>query len=267
MKKYKIYILLIILFVLILSIFIVLIKFKNTVFFKVESKDSSIKESIKEDTDDYSTIGWLKVQGTNIDMPVLFAKNTNWNYPVTKEKYAWTLARDTSVDKKIDIMGHNIFNLSSQPKTSSSLYNKFEELMNFVYYDFAKENLYIQYSTKKGDFVYKIYSVQFIPVGYVNDYYYIDYLDEEDRRPKAMINNYIKESLFNYDVDVNNNDKFISLITCTRFFGDNNYDFIVNGRLLRENESIEEYDVKINKTNYKKVNDVLKGGSSNEDNV
>jgi len=266
MKKNIRYFLFIILLLLLTISGVILLGFDFS-YYKVEDKKDLLKKSKEKDTDDYETIGWLKIQGTNIDMPILHPINKNWDYPVTKEKYAWILARDTKVDKKIDIVGHNIFNLSSQPRIESPLFNKFEQLMSFVYYDFAKENLYIQFSNEKGDFVYKIFSAGFEPVGYINDYYYVNYDNDKHGILKGQLKYLKKDSLFDYDVDVDENDKFISLITCTRFFGDNHYDFVVSGRLLREDEKIEKYVVKINKKNYKKIEDIMKGGIENDEEV
>jgi sortase B len=266
MKKHHRYILLIIPFIALVIGCVFLIRYDSK-YYKIEDKKSLIKKSKKTDTDDYETIGWLKIQGTDIDMPILHAKNKDWDYPVTKENYAWAMNMKPSIDKKLDIMGHNIFNLSSNPKIESSLFNKFEQLMSFVYYDFAKENLYIQFSNDKGDFIYKIFSAGFEPVGYINDYRYVDYKNDKHGFLKEQLKYYKTDSLYNYDVDVNEDDKFITLVTCTRFFGDNHHDFVVSARLLRENEKIDKYDVKVNKKNYKKVEEIMKGGNDNEEDV
>ena len=61
-------------------------------------------------------------------------------------------------------------------------------------------------------------------------------------------------------MDVNENDKLVSLKTCTRYFGLNDRNaFIIDARKVRKNEEIVKYEVKTNE-NYSKLAD----GVSNE---
>ena len=135
---------------------------KNT--FKVESRSENIKAIHIDDDSVYEAIGWLRVQGTDLDMPILYTDSEGDNpFPVELESYAWTRSSDKSFHNRIRIFGHNIFNLGDRPKIQSDLFNRFEELMAFVYYDFAKENKYIQLTLDGEDYVYKIFAVGFVP--------------------------------------------------------------------------------------------------------
>lgn len=241
--------------------FSILVSFKT--YYKVESRvsDVALAQDNKKDTR-YQTSGWLKVQGTNLDLPVLTGIDDNTDYPVEMKKYVWNINGDGKFHNKIDIMGHNIFNLSSSPKLYSDDFYRFEELMSFVYYDFAKENKYIQLTIDGKDYLYKIFSVDFLDAVDVDSFPSGNY---EKSDLKYQIDLFKEHSLYNYDVDVNENDNLISLITCTRFFGNDRYiDFLVNGRLVRKNESVHNYSVVKNKKNYTKVENVLKGDDDNE---
>ena len=94
----------------------------NSVF-KVEDRTKEVKDSLKNDTDDFKTIGWVKVQGTNIDYPVLKFVSTQYEMPVNDFSYAWTVNDGSKLDKRIDIAGHNILNLSRKP-TYQELHSK-----------------------------------------------------------------------------------------------------------------------------------------------
>ena len=61
----------------------------------------------------------------------------------------------------MNIFGHNIFNLGPSPKKSSNNFKRFEELMNFIYHDFAQENKYIQFTINGKDYVYKIFGFEY----------------------------------------------------------------------------------------------------------
>ena len=73
-----------------------------------------------------------------------------------------------------------------------------------------------------------------------------------------------KSNFYDYDIDVNEKDKLISITTCTRFYGVNSdVEFYVVGRMLREGEKIEHYKVTKN-SNYNDIEKKLKGDENNE---
>ena len=137
--------------------------------------------------------------------------------------------------------------------------------MSFVYYDFAKDNKYVQYTIDGKNYTYKIFSVFFDDTSkMINDQHNADISKKE---MKKIVERYKKSSYFQYDVDVDENDKIITLNTCTRFYGISNYKtFVVNARLLREDEKMNDYNIKI-KDNYKKIEKIInkKGEEENEE--
>ena len=82
----------------------------------------------------------------------------------------------------------------------------------------------------------------------------------------SQIKMFRESSLYDYDVDVNEDDDMVSIITCTRFFeGKKNINFQITGRRVRTEEKINNYKVTKNK-NYKEVEEILeKGDEKNED--
>ena len=72
-----------------------------------------------------------------------------------------------------------------------------------------------------------------------------------------------KNSYFDLNVSVDTNDKLLTLVTCTRFFGDNtDYSFVVDARMVRKNELISNYSLKEQK-NYDKIKEIMKGDADN----
>lgn len=231
-------------------------------YYKVDSRVDKIKETGKFN-DTYDTAGWLKVQGTDIDLPVLYSDDFSEPFPVELESFVWTENYDKKHHNLTKIVGHNIYNLSSSPKLESKYFHRFEQLMNFVYYDFAKDNKYIQYSIDGKDYVYKIFAAGFVDSNRIYQF------PASDDVSKEVLKDHIKTvkniSLYDYDIDVNENDKLISLSTCTRFFGSKEKkDFYVYGRLVRDGERINNYNV-TKRDNYKKIEKILKGSDENED--
>ena len=234
--------------------------------FRVESRVQKVKEFDASDVHGFKTIGWLRVQGTSLDVPVLYS--TEGNYDITPDfgHYAWALNETGEFHNMMAVMGHNIFNLSNTPQIKSELFNHFEELMAFIYYDFAKDNQYIQLTLGEKEYVYKIFSVELVPR--VDTTYFPTHEDYTEEDMEQQVNYFKSHSYYDYDVDVSKTDKILSLITCTRFYGlEQEVNFYVTGRLLRENEKITSYKVTKNEANYKEIEIVLKGDGENDEEV
>ncbi len=253
-------------FVLVILAVLCVVKFKlsnvkKKIVFKTESRNTEIA-NVKLDADSsFSTIGWLRIQGTNIDYPIIRSDDVDAEFPVQLESYVWSLNLDEHYHNRIRISGHNIFNLSSQPKLSSNYFKRFEELMNFVYYDFAKENQHVQLTIDGKDYVYKIFMVGFVPADEIVWFPVGDDYSPQDM--KDYLELFKKYNFYKYDLDVNEYDDVITLNTCTRFYGiGKNVELYVLGRRLRDGEETINYDV--SKTDvYNEIETKLKGDENN----
>ncbi|MBE6157428.1 MAG: class B sortase [Firmicutes bacterium] len=269
-KKLKDIIIFLVIILLILSVLCInlVLKRLRPEIFKVENRTSNIEaEKQKDNTKYYKTIGWLRVEGTNIDTPIIGYNDEDIDaINIDKENYLWNENPKEKLFNKVSIMGHNILNLSSNPDRGLPQFTRFDDLMSFVYYDFAKENKYIEYTVDGKDYVYKIFAVSFDKQYNLNLERKYDFSEEE---LKDYIKYTKKNSIYNYDVDVNKKDKYISLVTCTRMYaslGDSSMEFVVHGRMVRENERLTNYKVTKNK-NYKKIEKIMKGSAENDTNA
>lgn len=199
--------------------------------------------------------GWLQVQGTNIDVPILTVTNTSSDY-----SYGWVATNSIGMKTRNVLVGHNVLNVSSSPMVNNSMLTNFEDLMAFVYYNFAKENMYISFTKDGVDKIYVIYSVGFYDYNYDN----AQGLNEEDE-----ISEYIekakKNSIYDYNIEVDYTDNLLTIKTCTRYFGnDEKQQFVIDARELREGEIPLKYNVKKTKLyqeynlvdNYQKDNEL-----------
>lgn len=261
--KLVITLLVIILIVLIPTIVIYKMISKQEDYYKIESRIDKVKDNEIIKDSNYVTIGWLRVQGTNLDLPIVYSEDSSEEFPVQLEKFVWSENNDDKFHRMIKIDGHNIFNLSAHPKMKSDDFNRFEELMSFVYYDFAKDNKYIQLTLDGKDYLYKVFYVGFISQSQETTFRIYD--DDNKTDIKNRIKYYKNNSIYDYDVDVDENDKLISLATCTRIFGaDDNTSFYVVGRLVRDDEKINDYKVTKN-DRYKEIEKILKGDDKDAD--
>lgn len=232
----------------------------NNVDYKVSSRTSVLKKRQKNNQPEKKTVGWLRVQGTNIDLPILYAPSYNFAYET--EDFAWTEADYKKLNNIVYISGHNIKNLSVKPLITSKNHHRFEQLMSFAYYDFAKDNQFIQYTFNGENNIYRIFAVAFFDGSDIDLYNKKEYTSE---KMNIFLNNLEEATTYRYDVDVNEYDKFIALDTCTNIFGEsNNTHFMVVGRLLRDKEKAKK--VKVIKTEeYKIIQNEMKGGDLDDE--
>lgn len=271
-KKLRFYEINLLLVIGVLSLFLVMIFVNSFIYnnqsgYEVESRVEDLEKEKNKETQGFVNMSWLKVQGTNIDLPIVRAlyseisNNEDGNYPVQLERFGWTLEEDDNYHNVINLMGHNIFNLSANPMIGDDSFHRFEDIMAFTYEDFAKKNKYIQYTIDGKDYVYKIFAASFLYPIDVELLSTGDYSKEEkEKYIKLMKTN----SIYDYDVSVDSNDDLISVITCTRMFGtDGTSDFMIVGRKVHEGEKLLNYGLVVN-DNYKRVEKVMKGDEVNE---
>ncbi len=230
-------------------------------YYEIKPRAEKASGEFNGDTYSYEKVGWIQVQGTSIDLPVLYSLEVR--YPVELEGYAHMTKYYPGFHNHLEVEGHNIFNLSAHPKIESKSFVRFEALMAFVYYDFAKENKYIQLTYGGEEYLYKIFMAGFIPetVAYRLPFS-LDYTEDQMKEFLEKVDSY---NIYDFDVDVSTEDSVLVLNTCTRFFGQNDdRGFYVIGRLVRDNEKIRNYSVTKNE-NYKEIEKILKGSEENEE--
>src|SRR5699024_7120126 len=81
---------------------------------------------------------------------------------------------------------------------------------------------------------------------------------------KRYIKKAKRESMYDIDVDVNEDDLMLTLFTCTRFYGtDTSYSFRVDARKLRDGEDKVYAKVKTN-NNYEKIKERMEDGDEKD---
>ncbi len=259
-KKLKVFsLILCIIVIIILSFFTI----KNILYPKIfTSGIKSVNNTVNKKKFDTDVVGWLKVQGTNINYPVIYNSDDYSVDSFNLDDFLWTNKNSKKLENRMFVIGHNILNSSSQPLITDKNHTRFEQLLSFVYYDFAKDNEYVQFTIDGRDYVYKIFSISFVHDSDV-DYYSNSFSKDELNK---YINKSLKDSFYKYDVSVSKDDKVITLLTCTRMFGEySDYMFKIDARLVHKNEFRNKYKI-TKKSNYKKISKILEGDVENENN-
>lgn len=234
-KKEIISIIIVVLLVIFITTFSILLNNNKPGIKMMVDFESRVDKLNTYDTDGLQKYGWLQVQGTSIDLPILsdsVGGNIDFNY-------GWITTGSIGYKTRKVIVGHNVLNVSNTPMVNNPLLTNFEDLMSFVYYDFANENMYLSYTENGEDKIFVIYGIGF---------YDYNYDSAQGLNEKNEINNYIKQvkknSIYKYDVDVNSSDNLITIKTCTRYFGlYEKQQFIIDAREVRKGEEIIKYNV------------------------
>lgn len=181
------------------------------------SKDTKnpIIVALKELNDE--TVGWLNVPGTNIDYPVVKAKDNAYylkhNFKKEKDYNGWVfmnyLNSAEMLDKNTIIFAHNRY-------YSNIMFGTLNKVGKKAWYQNIKENL-ITYSDINKEMKWEVFAAYTVPV--TDDYLVTNFsTDEEFNKFIQMIRG---RSIINSDLEIKSTDKILTLSTCadinTRF--------------------------------------------------
>ena len=157
------------------------------------------------------TVGWLKVPNTNIDYPVVQGLDNehylNYNFYNEKDRDGWVFMdyrnEKTELDKNTIMYAHNRY--------SSGV--MFGPLMDTLYKKWYTnpENRYITFDTIYGSYKWEVFSLYKVSV----QNYGMRIAFDDTESWNEFIAKLKKRSVYDFKVDIGENDKIITLSTCT----------------------------------------------------
>ena len=185
------------------------------------AKDTNNKdENLKSINEDYQ--GWIKIDNTNIDYPIL--QNKDNDYYLNKDFYKnnsssgsifMDYRNDFFNDENVILYGHNMKN-----KTMFSQLKKFEDK------DFFDSNNKI-FITKDGrEYIYEVFSVYVAQ----SDFDYLQTSFASNSEFKNYIDTIKSKSIHDSKIDVTTKNKILTLSTCSYEF--KNARTVVHARLV-----------------------------------
>lgn len=160
-------------------------------------------------------IGWLEIEGTNINYPVLQASDNDY-YLTHNYKKETASTGSIFLDKNFDLINGSSNYLIYGHRSKSGL--MFEDLMKYAKEDFYKEHTKIKFTTNKDDSIYEILSVFYSRVYYKSEknvfryYYFVNANNEQEYND--FVNNAKKVSLYDTGVTANYGEQLLTLSTC-----------------------------------------------------
>lgn len=199
-------------------------------------------------------VGWLTINGTAIDYPVVQASNNDY-YINKRNAFDETARYGTpfldfrcntfELSKNTIVYGHHMNNQMH-----------FGALDGYQEVDFYKQHPIIKYETLNNSYTFKVYAAFYATTqsssdgGYVFEYYNPNMNTENF---KGYINMLKQYALYTTDAGLKETDKIITLSTCTHVYdslksGGVDSRLVVVGRLLRsgESESVNTNNVLVN---------------------
>ena len=156
------------------------------------------------------TVGWLKVNNTNVDYPVVQTTNNKYylkhNFEFAEDRDGWVYMdyRDdsTNLSKNTIIYAHNRY-------YSGVMFGTLHKVYYSNWYN-NKDNLTIKFDTLYGEYKWRIFSIYKTPV--TSDYIQVKF--DSDEEWNEWVKTMKSRSINDFGVDVKADDKVLTLSTC-----------------------------------------------------
>ena len=189
-------------------------KNKNTIEINEETERMIKIKKLQEENSDI--VGWIEIEGTNINYPVLQGEDNEYylthNYKKEKsQKGSIFLSKDYDLKLPSDnllIYGHNL--ISGQ---------MFNNLLKYKDREFYEKHPNIRFTTAKEDLKFEIISAFYSKVFLKSEENVFRYYNFVTAKSEKDYNNFIenakKASLYDTDIDAKYGDRLITLVTCS----------------------------------------------------
>ena len=190
--------------------------FINTSFLSIDY--SKLREKNKD------IIGWIKVNSTNINYPVV--QYSDNEYYLTHDLYknynggGWVF---------LDYRNKNDFNnknsiIYAHGRENKTMFGTLKNILNKEWYQ-NKDNYVIKTSSLSGSYVWQVFSVYKTPN--TNDYIKTNF--NADSEYQTFLNLITKRSIYNFNTNLTINNKILTLSTCF----DDNSKVVLHAKLIK----------------------------------
>ena len=171
-------------------------------------KYEKVFEKLKEINND--TVGWLTVNNTKIDYPVVQSTDNDYylyrDYDKNKNRHGWIyMDYRNNIEDLSDntiIFGHNLAN--------QKMFGTLRYVTNPSWYK-KSSNQIITFNTTKANMKWQIISIYKIPV--TNDYLVANFASSEDKL--NFLDMITQRSIYDFNATYDENTKIITLSTCS----------------------------------------------------
>lgn len=177
-----------------------------------QNKDTDLINEVALKEINYNYKLWLKINNTNINYPVVQGNDNSYylthDFKLNENKVGTIFIdykNEINLDKNLIIYGHNM-------KDGSMFY----DLMKYKDEEFFKANPKIIIILNNHKYTYEIFSVYTVKSTY--DYIKTTFKSNDDY--KSYLDDAKNNSIFKSNIEINSNDKILTLSTCSYEFND-----------------------------------------------
>lgn len=172
------------------------------------------------------TVGWIQVSGTNIDYPIVQSKDNKYylthSFDKTTNESGWIYSdyRNNlqSLNQNTVIYGHG--------RIDKTMFGELKNVLDNDWFN-NKENHIIKLSTTSENTIWQIVSIYTI----LKETYYTTTHFLTDESYQKFINKIIKRSEYDFNTNLNIQDKILTLSTCKNNFGNR---IVVHAKLIKK---------------------------------
>lgn len=172
------------------------------------------------------TIGWLTVNNTRIDYPVVQAKDNDYylrrDYYQNKNRHGWIFMdyrnNPDELNENTIIYGHNLAN--------QTMFGTLRYALNSYWYK-KSANQIITFNTPNKNMKFQIFSIYTIPT--TNDY--LDITFPTTDAYQTYIDLVKGRSIYDFNIEVTTDDKILTLSTCAN---GNDKRLVIHAKLIKE---------------------------------
>ena len=156
-----------------------------------------------------STVGWIKVNGTNINYPFVQTTNNDYYLNHTFDK-SHNSAGWVFMDYRNNIYDFDTNTIIyAHGRLDNTMFGSLRKILTSGWLN-NKDNYVIKLSTEYENTLWQVFSVYKIPT--TNDYIQIDFINSNEYLD--FLNMIKDRSKFDFNTSINENDKILTLSTC-----------------------------------------------------
>lgn len=202
-----------------------------------EEKDERITKLNELQKENNEIIGWIEIEGTNINYPILQSTDNEF-YLTHNYKKEKSTSGSLFLDKDFDLENGSSNYLIYGHRNKQGL--MFEDLLKYAKEDFYKEHKQIRFTTLKEDSIYEVLAVFYSRVYYEKEENVFRYYYFVNARNEKEYNDFIKESkkASIYDTGVNAiyGEQLLTLSTCEYSQEDGRFAVVCKKSVNRDGE-------------------------------
>lgn len=172
------------------------------------------------------TVGWIKVNGTEIDYPIVQSSDNkyylNHSFDGTNNDAGWIYSdfrnNLSSLNPNTIIYGHG--------RSDSTMFGSLKNVLNNSWYNDYMNHI-IKISTPNENTMWQIFSVYTI----LKETYYTTTHFMSDEAYQKFIDKILKRSKYEFSTNININDKILTLSTCKDNYGNR---IVVHAKLIKK---------------------------------